>query len=96
MKRLLFAGMIFFALPADVHTQTKAGKIDTMQHAVYYAIPASQQSAAAAHMNVFAKEKQGRSRVKLTGNPVYIPQSHNSRMNRNSKELMKLRITGGE
>ncbi|MFN8252940.1 MAG: hypothetical protein U0V75_13815 [Ferruginibacter sp.] len=97
MKRLLFAGMIFFALPVDVRTQTKAGKTDTMKHAVYYPLPASAQTAAATGQDHFsAKEKQGRSRVKATDKPAWIPPSQNNRMNRSSKELMKLRVTEGE
>lgn len=94
MKRLLFAGMIFLLSPSDVCTQTKAGKTDTMQHAVFYTHAAGAACTAAA--NFSAKEKQGSKRVRKETSHICIRTATGGRTNRSSKELMKMAVTGNQ
>lgn len=96
MKRLLFAGMILLLSPASVCTQTKAGKTDTMQHAVFYTHTAGAGCSANTGNVFYAKENNGNKRVRSGHAHICIRTATGSRTNRSSKELMKMAVTGNQ
>jgi hypothetical protein len=86
MKRLLFAGIIFLYVTALA--QTKAGKTDTVTHAVYYA------EAAAPEVTVPVKEQRAASQLKTSAQKINIRPNNRRRMNLSGKEIMKMAVTG--
>ena len=89
MKRLLFAGIILFSVP--VTAQNKAGKTDTVRHAVYYA---SSKSATAHASNLSLKEKAANNIARNSSRAVSVKAAKKSTKNLSAKELMKAEITG--
>lgn len=92
MKRLLFAGIIFQFLPA--FAQTKAGKMDTVKHAVFYSCTAAQCSSNATATAASSKEQHGKKITKTGKGVICIHGAGKRTLNRSSKELMKAAVTG--
>lgn len=89
MKRLLFAGMIFCSV--QVTAQTKAGKVDTVRHAVYYA---STKPNAPLAVNASAKEQTAQSITRNTSTAVIVTPAKKRNKNLQPKEVMKAAVTG--
>lgn len=89
MKRLLFAGIIFFS--TTVTAQTKAGKADTVRHAVFYA---SIKPSATHFLNLSAKEQAAQSTTRNTHAAVVVTPVKKRIKNLQSKEVMKAALTG--
>lgn len=89
MKRLLFASIIFCSV--SVTAQTKAGKTDTVRHAVYYA---STKPSTTPVVNLSVKEKAAQT-IACSNNAavVTVPQKK-YRKNLQPKEVMKAAVTG--
>jgi hypothetical protein len=93
MKRLLFAGIIFLFVPA--FAQTKAGKMDTVKHAVFYSCSAAEcANSAAAPAGSSSKEQNGKQVTKTGKGVICIHGAGKRTLNRSSKEIMKGAITG--
>lgn len=93
MKRLLFAGIIFQFLPA--FAQTKAGKMDTVKHAVFYSCTADPCSnSAAVPAGTSSKEQNGKQLTKTGKGVICIHNAGKRTLNRSSKETMKAGVTG--
>lgn len=88
MKRLLFAGIILFSVP--VTAQTKAGKVDTVRHAVYYA---SSKPSALPVLNFSVKEQAAQNVTRSSRVVVIVPSAKRHTKNLSAKELMKTAIT---
>lgn len=85
MKRFLFAGMIFLLIPC--FAQTKAGRTDTMKHAVF------NDCSSVPPVTVTVKEQRAAQSVKTSGKKICIPPVNRRRMNLSAKELMKMQVT---
>lgn len=87
MKRLLFAGIIFFNAPLTA--QIKAGKMDTVRTAVYYA---STKPSATLVLNLSAKEQAAHKTSRSNSGVIVKPSKQNR--NLSAKEQMKSAVTG--
>jgi hypothetical protein len=89
MKRLLFASMIFCSV--HVTAQTKAGKTDTVRHAVYYA---STKPSTTPVLNLSIKEEAAQIIAgRKNAAAVAVPQKKYLK-NMQPKEVMKAAVTG--
>lgn len=92
MKRLMFASMIFLLVPA--FAQTKAGRTDTVKHAVFYACaPGACCCTNAATVTAAAKEQRAAQSAKHPAAKICISPLNRRRMNLSAKEAMKMEVT---
>jgi hypothetical protein len=91
MKRLMFASMIFLSAP--LLAQTKAGKTDTVKHAVFYTCAHTAGCCPGNASLIFSAKEQRALQNAAPVQNVCIPLNGKRRQQLSAKEMMKAAIT---